>query len=77
MAAIARRAGALGVVAIGSLWLTTTMSGTSDWTVDSWPAVNALSHGEIHAYLSAKAMMGPFATLVQAPFAAFAGTASS
>ncbi len=74
MAAIARRAGALGVVAIGSLWLTTTMSGTSDWTVDSWPAVNALRHGEIHAYLSAKAMMGPFATLVQAPFAAFAGS---
>jgi Glycosyltransferase family 87 len=73
MALLARRVGALALVGIGSAWLTTTTSGTGDWTVDSWPAVSALGHGDVHAFLSAKAMMGPFATLVQAPFAAIAG----
>jgi Glycosyltransferase family 87 len=41
--------------------------------VDSWPAVGALARGHVGEYLSAKAMMGPFSTLLQAPFAAVGG----
>jgi hypothetical protein len=60
--------GALLPIAI--LWLVLTITRTGDWGSDSWPAVHALAQGDIAGYLSAKAMMGPFATLVQAPFAA-------
>jgi hypothetical protein len=52
------------------MWLVSMISGTGDWSGDSWPAANALAHGQLSEYLSAKAMMGPFATLVEAPFVA-------
>jgi hypothetical protein len=58
---------------LACMWFISMISGTGDWPVDSWPAVNALAHGRLSDYLSAKAMMGPFATLVQAPFVAFSG----
>lgn len=54
-----------------SVWLVSTVTMTGDWARDSWPAVDALGEGRVSEYLSAKAMMGPFATLVEAPFAAF------
>lgn len=60
----------VGLVGLGCAWFVSMISGTGDWPGDSWPAVNALAHGQLSEYLSAKAMMGPFATLVQAPFAA-------
>jgi Na+/proline symporter len=45
-----------------------------DWGIDASPAVQALAGGHVGAYLSADAMMGTFATLVQAPFVALSDT---
>lgn len=72
MTSALRRSLPFGLVALVSAWLASTAL-TGDWIVDSWPAVGALSHGRIAEYLSAKAMMGPFSTLVQAPFAFLSG----
>ncbi len=47
---------------------------SADWKVDAQPAVEALAHGRVGDFLSAEALMGPFATLVQAPFVAISGT---
>jgi len=53
-----------------SAWLASLATGIGDWESDTAPAVHALAAGDVGSYLSAKAMMGPFATLVQAPFVA-------
>jgi len=63
-----RRCLSFGLVGLACVWFLTMIDGTGDWTVDSWPAVNALAHGHLSDYLAAKPMMGPFASLVQAPF---------
>jgi Glycosyltransferase family 87 len=68
-----RRCLPLSLIALASAWLAASIDVTGDWRGDSWPAIDALTHGRVADYLSAKAMMGPFATLVQAPFAALAG----
>lgn len=62
---------ALGLAAI---WMLHSVFSTGDWSSDSLPAIEALLHGRIGDYLSAKAMMGPFATLIEAPFAALGGS---
>lgn len=62
-----------GLVAAASAWLASTIAMTGDWPGDTWPAVHALAQGHVSDYLSAKAMMGPFATLVQTPFVALSG----
>lgn len=56
-----------------SAWLASLATHVGDWDFDAAPAVHALAVGHVGAYLSAKAMMGPFATLVQAPFVAISG----
>lgn len=56
-----------------SAWLSLQIGSMGDWRGDTWPAVHQLAQGDITGYLSAKAMMGPFATLVQAPFVAISG----
>jgi hypothetical protein len=63
----------VGLVGIVSAWLASTVTTIGDWSFDSWPAVDALGSGRVADYLSAKAVMGPFSTLVQAPFAAISG----
>lgn len=63
----------LALIGIVSAWLVSSIQETADWSIDAWPAVDALAHGRVSDYLSAKAMMGPFSTLVQAPFAAIPG----
>jgi hypothetical protein len=70
-----RRSLPFAIVALTSAWLASTVSSTGDWLYDSWPAVHALAGGHLGTYLEAKAMMGPFATLVQAPFAHLSGGA--
>lgn len=62
------------VLALAGVWMLHGLFGTGDWSSDSLPAIEALLHGRIGDYLSAKAMMGPFATLVEAPFAALGGS---
>jgi hypothetical protein len=63
-------------VLIGLLaaWLATFGDSPADWRVDAQPAVEALARGRLGDYLSAEALMGPFATLIQAPFVALSGT---
>ena len=73
MASAVRRAAFLALAVGASVWLAMTLStGGGDWPGDSWPAVDALAHLRIGEYLSAKAMMGPFSTMVEAPFVALA-----
>ena len=73
MSALARRLGPLAGIFLASAFMVSRISGMGDWPVDSWPAIDALAHGHLGDYLSAKAMMGIFSTLVQTPFAAAAG----
>jgi hypothetical protein len=67
-----RRGLPFAVVGIASAWIASTTVGTGDFPVDAGPAVSALAHGHISLFLSAHPVMGPFAILVQAPFAALA-----
>lgn len=74
MASALRRALPFALIGVASLWLVARIGdGMGDWRGDSWPAVHALASGHLSEYLSAKAMMGPFSTLVEAPFVAIAG----
>lgn len=54
-----------------SAWIALANTSTGDYLGDAAPAIEALIHGHISAYLSAQPAMGPLATLVQAPFAGF------
>jgi DNA-binding XRE family transcriptional regulator len=54
-------------------WMSMLAGDPADWQIDAAPAVQALADGHVGSYLSAKALMGPFATLVQAPFVAISG----
>lgn len=56
-----------------SVWIAFSNTSAKDYSLDAGPAVQALVHGNLHAYFGAHVMMGPFATLVQVPFAAVAG----
>lgn len=73
MSSALKRCLPFGLVVAASAWLASSISAAGDWPGDSWPAVDALAHGRVADYLSAKAMMGPFSTLVQAPFVALGG----
>ncbi|HYG97287.1 MAG TPA: glycosyltransferase 87 family protein [Solirubrobacterales bacterium] len=72
MASVGRRCIPLALIALAVGWLLSTISSTGDWPNDSAPAVEALASGHVSEYLEAKAMMGSFSTLVQAPFVALA-----
>jgi hypothetical protein len=62
------------VLVVGiSAWMASTVATMGDWEVDAYPAVQALAGGNLSDYLSATAMMGPFATLLEAPFVAISG----
>jgi hypothetical protein len=60
-------------VAVASVWIAFANTATGDYPMDAGPAVHALAHGHLSAYLSSHPVMGPFAVLVQAPFAAVSG----
>lgn len=61
------------LVACLSAWLSSRPMDMGDWDTDAAAAVHALAAGHIGDYLTAGPMMGPFATLVQAPFVALSG----
>jgi hypothetical protein len=61
------------LIALAAGWLASTRGVSGDWLGDSYPAVHALAAGHVSDYLSAKATMGPFATLLEAPFVALSG----
>jgi DNA-binding XRE family transcriptional regulator len=62
------------LMALLAAWLATFAGPSADWKIDAQPAVQALAGGRLGDYLDAEALMGPFATLVQAPFVAVSGT---
>jgi len=57
-----------------SAWIAFSNTLTGDYPGDAAPAIEALIHGHLHAYLASEPAMGPFATLAQAPFAALGAT---
>jgi hypothetical protein len=73
MLPLAKRGLPFVLVGLLSAWLASTSSGMGDWDTDTYPAVQALASGQIGTYLEATPMMGPFATLLQAPFVAISG----
>lgn len=50
-------------------WLAFANDSTGDYPVDASPAVSALGHGHLATYLEARPVMGPLATLLEAPLA--------
>src|SRR6185503_4208976 len=56
------------LIAIASAWLASLSGHPADWNADAAPSVEALADGRVGEYLTSEALMGPFATLVQAPF---------
>ncbi|MBS1886843.1 MAG: DUF2029 domain-containing protein [Actinobacteria bacterium] len=58
-----------GTLAGLGAWLAFANSSTGDYPIDARPAVTALDHGHIGAYLGARLLVGPVGTLVEAPFA--------
>jgi hypothetical protein len=64
----------VGLVVLASAWMASFPDAQGDWRIDAAPAVQALAAGHVGDYLSADAMMGTFATLVQTPFVALSGT---
>lgn len=73
MSGVLKRCLPFGLVGVVSAWMAFGTTGTADYSIDAGPAVHALAQGNVSEYLSTPAMMGQFATLVQAPFAALAG----
>jgi hypothetical protein len=57
-----------GLLFGASFWLAFANTSIGDWDGDAEPAVDALAHGHLSAYLHEAPIMGPFSTVVQAPF---------
>jgi hypothetical protein len=58
------------VVAVISAWLAWRAHTGPDYIIDAGPPIDALIHGRIHDFLSARPAMGPFSLVLRAPFAA-------
>lgn len=65
------------LIALLAAWLAISAGPPADWKIDAQPAVEALAGGRVGDYLHAEALMGPFATLVQAPFVAVSGASGA
>jgi hypothetical protein len=57
-----------GLIVLGT-WLAFSTTDPGDYPGDAGVAVSALDHGQIGTYLATHPVMGPFATLFEAPFA--------
>jgi hypothetical protein len=73
MASLVKRCLPFGLVAFASAWIAFANGATGDYPNDGGLAVHTLAAGDVSGYLATHVMMGPFATLVQAPFAAVGG----
>lgn len=58
------------LVGAAAAWLASTISKTGEWGSDSWPKIHALTQGNLTEFFRAESLMGPFAPLIQTPFAA-------
>jgi hypothetical protein len=70
---IAKRCLPFGLVVAASVWISFTAGGLGDYPVDAGPALHALSHGHVSAFLSLHPDMGPLSILLRAPFAGLGG----
>ncbi|HSK49390.1 MAG TPA: glycosyltransferase 87 family protein [Solirubrobacterales bacterium] len=73
MAGLLKRIFPFALVVATSAWIAFRNISTGDYPADGGLAVEALAGGDLSEYLATHVMMGPFATLIQAPFAAVAG----
>jgi hypothetical protein len=66
----------LPLLAVAALsgWIALGISELGDYDSDAGPAIAALSHGHISAFLAEHPDMGPVSTLLRAPFAALGGS---
>jgi glycosyl transferase family 87 len=69
-----KRGAPYALIGLLAAWIATFADSSADWKVDAQPAVEALAHGRVGDYLGADALMGPFATLIQAPLVALSNT---
>jgi Glycosyltransferase family 87 len=69
----ARTWGPFVLVGAAAAWLASTITATGEWDTDTWPRIQALTHGNVIEFFRVESMMGPFASVVQAPFAAISG----
>lgn len=74
VSALAKRWVPFALMAGIAAWIASTADSMGDWQIDAGPAVEALAAGHVGQYLNADALMGPFATVIQAPFVAISGT---
>lgn len=58
------------LVGAAAAWLASTISATGEWDTDTWPRIQALTHANVTEFFRVESMMGTFAAVVQAPFAA-------
>src|ERR1051325_3520451 len=61
------------LVGAAAAWLASTITATGERGRDTWPKVHALTQGNFTEFFRAESMMGPFASVAQAPFAAISG----
>jgi hypothetical protein len=69
----ARTWGPFVLVAVTAAWLASRISATGEWDTDTWPRIQALTHGNLTEFFRVESMMGTFASVAQAPFAAVSG----
>jgi hypothetical protein len=73
MASLAKRCPSFVLVAAASVWIAFANARLGDYSVDGAHRVEALLAGDLSAYFAAHSMMGHFASVLQAPFAALGG----
>jgi glycosyl transferase family 87 len=71
-----RRCLPFATVGAFAAWIAFANTSTGDYPGDAGPAVQALAHGRLAQLFSTHPAMGPFAIVVQAPFAALGGESS-
>jgi hypothetical protein len=73
MLRLAKRWGPCLLIGALCAWIASRATSLGDWDVDAGPAIEALAAGHVGEYLSWPSLVGPFASLVQAPFVALSG----
>jgi hypothetical protein len=68
-----RRCLPFALVVAASAWMAFANADTGDFPADAGPVVHSLGQGHLAAFLHSHAIMGPFAILLEAPFAALGG----
>jgi glycosyl transferase family 87 len=73
MLPLAKRWGPYLLIGALCAWMASRATKLGDWDVDAGPAIEALAAGHVVEYLQWPSLVGPFASLAQAPFVALSG----